>query len=209
MSGNKQRNPKKRIVIFASGTGTNAQNIIRFFNHEKVARVVLVLSNRRSAAVLDKAVDESVEAQSFTREDLYENGRVQALLQKADPDLVVLAGFLLKFPADILNDYKGKVINIHPALLPKYGGKGMYGQHVHEAVLANNESQSGITIHYVNEQYDEGAIIFQMALELDKDETPASLAGRIHQLEHTYFPLVIKRLLDSGPLNLPLKPEDL
>jgi len=111
MSDNKLRNPKKRIVIFASGTGTNAQNIIRFFNHGEAARVVLVLSNRRSAAVLDKASDESVEAQSFTREDLYENGRVKALLQKADPDLVVLAGFLLKFPADILDDYKGKVIN--------------------------------------------------------------------------------------------------
>jgi len=209
MSDNKLRNPKKRIVIFASGTGTNAQNIIRFFNHGEAARVVLVLSNRRSAAVLDKASDESVEAQSFTREDLYENGRVKALLQKADPDLVVLAGFLLKFPADILDDYKGKVINIHPALLPKYGGKGMYGQHVHDAVLANNESQSGITIHYVNDQYDEGAIIFQKALELDKGETPASLAGRIHQLEHTYFPLVINRLLDSRPLNLPLKTKDL
>lgn len=209
MSDNKLRNPKKRIVIFASGTGTNAQNIIRFFNHGEAARVVLVLSNRRSAAVLDKASDESVEAQSFTREDLYENGRVKALLQKADPDLVVLAGFLLKFPADILDDYKGKVINIHPALLPKYGGKGMYGQHVHDAVLANNESQSGITIHYVNDQYDEGAIIFQKALELDKGETPASLAGRIHQLEHTYFPLVINRLLDSSPLNLPLKKKDL
>jgi len=209
MSDNKLRNPKKRIVIFASGTGTNAQNIIRFFNHGEAARVVLVLSNRRSAAVLDKASDESVEAQSFTREDLYENGRVKALLQKADPDLVVLAGFLLKFPADILDDYKGKVINIHPALLPKYGGKGMYGQHVHDAVLANNESQSGITIHYVNDQYDEGAIIFQKALELDKGETPASLAGRIHQLEHTYFPLVINRLLDSSPLNLPLKTKDL
>lgn len=209
MSDNELRNPKKRIVIFASGTGTNAQNIIRFFKKGEEARVVLVLSNRRSAAVLEKASDESVEAHSFNRDDLYRNGRVQALLQKADPDLVVLAGFLLKFPSDILGDYKGKVINIHPALLPKYGGKGMYGQHVHEAVVANNESQSGITIHFVNEQYDEGAIIFQKVLELEKDETPVTLAGRIHQLEHTYFPLVIKRLLDSGPLNLPLKPEDL
>ena len=209
MSDNELRNPKKRIVIFASGTGTNAQNIIRFFNQGEVARVVLVLSNRRSASVLEKASDESVEAQSFSRDDMYENGRVQGLLEKADPDLVVLAGFLLKFPADILENYQGKVINIHPALLPKYGGKGMYGQHVHEAVVTNNEKESGITIHYVNEQYDEGAIIFQKTLELDKDETPTSLAGRIHQLEHTYFPLVIKKLLDGEALHLPLKPEDL
>ena len=197
---------EKRIIILASGSGTNARNIIQYFKQRPLARVVLVLSNRKSAAVLEKATSEGVEAVSFSREDLYETDRVKKLVDAAKPDMIVLAGFLLKFPQSLLQTYNGKVVNIHPALLPKYGGKGMYGEHVHKAVIANGEEKSGITIHYVNEHYDEGAIIFQKSLELNPGETAESLAGRIHELEHAYFPLVLEKLLTTGvdDLSLPI-----
>lgn len=202
-------NPEKRIVIFASGNGTNAQNIIRYFKQRQLAKVVLVLSNRKSAAVLEKATSEGVKAVAFKHEDLYENDQVEKLVNLADPDMIVLAGFLLKFPDSLLQAYKAKVVNIHPALLPKYGGKGMYGEHVHKAVIANKEKESGITIHFVNEHYDEGAIIFQKRLKLAPDETPVTLAGRIHELEHAYFPVVLEKLLAKGAdgLSLPIELE--
>jgi phosphoribosylglycinamide formyltransferase-1 len=207
MSENVSSNPEKRIVIFASGSGTNAQNIIRYFKQRQTAKVVIVLSNRRSAPVLERAADEGVDAVAFTRDDLYENGRVERLISSASPDIIVLAGFLLKFPDSLVKMYGGKVINIHPALLPKYGGKGMYGRHVHEAVITNREKESGITIHYVNEHYDEGAIIFQKSIKLNSDETPDSLASRIHELEYKYFPVVVEKLLAEGndQLSLPME----
>lgn len=185
----------KRIVIFASGNGTNAQNIIQHFQNTHVAKVVLVLSNKKDAKVLERANLLDVKSLSFTKAELNESDDVLSLLQECEPDLIVLAGFLLKFPEHILKEYPNKVINIHPALLPKYGGKGMYGKYVHEAVVANAESVTGITIHYVNEEYDEGAIIFQKEVELTKEDTPETVAAKVHELEYKYFPVVIEDLL--------------
>ncbi|KAA3624629.1 MAG: phosphoribosylglycinamide formyltransferase [Flavobacterium sp.] len=188
---------KKRIAIFASGSGTNAQNIIQYFKSSPVGEVVLVLSNKRHAKVLERAENEDIKSLHFDKEDLFSENGVLRILEKAGIDFIVLAGFLLKFPEIILNSYPNKVINIHPALLPAYGGKGMYGRHVHEAVINNGEQQSGITIHYVNEAYDEGAIIFQATTDISEGDTPESLAEKIHALEYQHFPKVIEQLLTS------------
>jgi phosphoribosylglycinamide formyltransferase-1 len=185
----------KRIVIFASGSGTNAQNIIQYFNERSSAKVVLVLSNRKEAKVLDRAKNLKVKGLCFNKEELIDPRGVLKILWEAKPDLIVLAGFLLMFPKHILDEFPDKVINIHPALLPKFGGKGMYGNYVHEAVIDNGETESGISIHYVNEFYDEGAIIFQKSIPVEKNDTPDLLAEKIHQLEYRYFPRVIEEVL--------------
>jgi len=187
----------KRIVIFASGSGTNAQNIIQYFNEHPTAKVVLVLSNKKDAKVLERAKNLNVKNMHFSKEELIDPNGILNLLRGEKPDLIVLAGFLLKFPKHIIDEYPNKVINIHPALLPKYGGKGMYGRFVHETVIDNQESESGISIHYVNEYYDDGAIIFQKNVTVDKEDTPDSLAEKIHQLEYRYFPKVIEEVLFS------------
>ncbi|MEM7186993.1 MAG: phosphoribosylglycinamide formyltransferase [Bacteroidota bacterium] len=188
---------KKRIIIFASGSGTNAQNIIEYFQQGEFAEVVRVLSNKKDAKVLDRAKGLNIKASPFTKDELNsEKGILKTLIEDA-PDLIVLAGFLLMFPKHILDEFPNKVINIHPALLPKYGGKGMYGQRVHEAVVAANESETGITIHYVNERYDEGAVIFQKSIGLSTNDTPAEVAQKVHALEYEYFPVVIEELLRS------------
>lgn len=186
---------KKRIVIFASGSGTNAQNLIEFFQKSSFAEVVLVLSNKKDAKVLERSKRLNVESLSFNKEDLFSSEGIIVLLKKVRADIIVLAGFLLKFPEIILKEYPNKVINLHPALLPKYGGKGMYGERVHEAVVANKEVESGITIHYVNEQYDEGAIIFQKRVAISQGDTPSKVAEKIHRLEYEYFPKVIEAIL--------------
>ncbi len=188
---------KKRIVIFASGSGTNAQNIIEYFHRGDFAEVVHVYSNKKNAFVLERADLLKVKASSFTRDELFAAHGVIDQLRQDQPDLIVLAGFLWKFPEFILNEFPHKVINIHPALLPKYGGKGMYGQFVHEAVVANREDETGITIHYVNEAYDEGAIIFQSVIPLYSTDTAESVAAKIHQLEYEHFPKVIEQVLRS------------
>ncbi|MGY5849289.1 phosphoribosylglycinamide formyltransferase [Salegentibacter sp. F14] len=186
---------QKKIVIFASGTGTNAENIIKYFKESTLARVVAVFSNRKSAKVLRKAHDLNVKALYFDREALYKSNEVLHVLQDIKPDLIILAGFLWVFPDYILKEFPKKVINIHPALLPNYGGKGMYGARVHEAVINNKDKESGISIHFVNEKYDEGELIFQTKTEVKDTDTPESLAGRIHQLEYKHFPEVIEQLL--------------
>lgn len=186
---------KKRIVIFASGSGTNAQNIIEYFNRGTFAEVVHVYSNKEDAYVLQRAKSLMVKASSFTRAELTAEDGVLLQLTQDRPDLIVLAGFLWKFPESILKEFPHQVINIHPALLPKYGGKGMYGNLVHEAVVANKEEHTGITIHYVNEAYDEGAIIFQAAIEVHTSDTPETVAKKVHQLEYEHFPKVIERVL--------------
>ena len=191
----KETKMKKRIVIFASGSGTNTQNLIQYFQHNEVAEVVLVLSNKKDAKVLERSKGLNVRALYFSKESLFSSEGVLKLLKEAQTDLIVLAGFLLKFPEIILKEYPDKVINLHPALLPKYGGKGMYGHHVHEAVVANKEEETGITIHYVNENYDEGAIIFQKSVKLSKKDTPETVANKIHELEYKYFPKVVEELL--------------
>lgn len=186
---------KKRIVIFASGSGTNAENIIKYFQRTQFAEVVRVLSNKKDAKVLERAQKLCVNAASFTKGELFLENGVLKILKESRPDIIVLAGFLLKFPDFILKEFPNKVINIHPALLPKYGGKGMYGNFVHEAVVKNNETETGITIHYVNENYDEGAIISQKKVKLSKTETPETVAEKIHTLEYEWFPKIIEEVL--------------
>ena len=188
----------KRIVIFASGSGTNAENIIKYFQRTKVAKVTLVLSNKSAANVLVRAKKLSIPSKTFNKSEFINSDRIITILRNELPDLIVLAGFLLKFPKTILKDFPNKVINIHPALLPKYGGKGMYGMHIHESVIKNKEIETGITIHYVNENYDEGAIIFQERFQLSENDTAASVAAKIHELEYEFFPKVIEEILKKN-----------
>ncbi|NLN26380.1 MAG: phosphoribosylglycinamide formyltransferase [Bacteroidetes bacterium] len=184
----------KRIVIFASGNGTNAENIIRYFQKSSLAKVVLVLSNKSDAKVLTRAKNLGVPARHFSKETLH-SGEVLKTLTEFNPDLIVLAGFLLKLPENIISEFPGKIINIHPALLPKHGGKGMYGNFVHQAVIQAKDKESGISIHYVNDEYDSGAIIFQKSVSITPEDTPESLAKKIHELEYKWFPKVIEELI--------------
>ncbi len=194
----KTKSPTKKIVIFASGSGTNAENIIKYFQNYENICVVAVLSNNRSAGALKKAHDLNVKPLLFDKKSLYHSHDVLNILKDIDPDLIVLAGFLWLLPKRILRQFSNRIINIHPALLPNYGGKGMYGNRVHEAVIDNHDSESGISIHYVNEKYDEGKIIFQATIPLENNETPESLAQKIHQLEYRHFPEVIEHLLQEN-----------
>jgi len=185
----------KRIVIFASGSGSNAQQIASYFSNSDIARVVMVFSNREDAYVLRRAHQMNIPAVVFDKAGFYENDGVLNQLYNLHPDLIVLAGFLWKVPEKIVHAFPHQIINIHPALLPKYGGKGMYGDHVHRAVIENHEKESGITIHYVNEEYDEGALIFQVRCEIDDVDSPETLAEKIHTLEYKYYPKIIELVL--------------
>ena len=183
-----------RIVIFASGSGTNAENLIKYFNDSAIATVVRVLSNNEHAKVLNRAKRLKVKTKTFNKSDLMADDTVVELL-KAEADFIVLAGFLWRIPGSIIEAFPNRIVNIHPALLPKYGGKGMYGMNVHRAVVANGENESGITIHYVNEQYDEGAIIFQESVAIDKSDSPTDVAVKIHDLEYAHYPEVIEQVI--------------
>ena len=187
----------KRIVIFASGSGTNAENLIKFFHNSDSVSVIQVLTNNPHAKVLERAKKLNVSALSFNRIAFSKTDDVLNVLKASKPDLIVLAGFLWKFPEHILNEFQNKVINVHPALLPKYGGKGMYGMHVHEAVVSNKEKETGITIHYVNEYYDEGAIIFQSKCDVALTDNANEVAAKIHKLEMEHFPKVVEKLLNE------------
>ena len=188
----------KHIAILASGSGTNAENLINYFKNSDEISVVLVLSNKKDAKVLERASRLGIANKSFDKNDFIDTDEVLNLLKK-NADYVILAGFLWKIPAKIIDAFPNKVINIHPALLPKYGGKGMYGMHVHNAVVENKEKQTGITIHYVNENYDEGAIIFQKSFEVLESDSAEDVAQKIHQLEYEYFPKVIEKvILENG-----------
>ena len=187
----------KRIVIFASGSGSNAENLIKFFQDSDHTSVIQIFCNNPHAKVLDRAKRLGVSALSFNRVAFTKTDDVLDILKATEPDLIVLAGFLWKFPEHILKCFENKVINIHPALLPKYGGKGMYGMNVHNAIIQNNESETGITIHYVNENYDEGAIIFQVTCQVSKQDTAEDVAAKIHKLEMEYFPKVVEQLLNE------------
>ena len=184
----------KNIVIFASGTGSNAENIIHYFKNNTSKSVVAVFSNNSNAKVLEKAKNMDVQTVTFNKDELYSDV-VLSKVNDFKPDLIVLAGFLLKFPEHIIKEFPNKIINIHPALLPKYGGKGMYGKHVHQAVLDNQETETGITIHFVNEHYDEGGIIFQKSISITDCYTFEEVSKKVHQLEQEYFPQVIDQLL--------------
>ena len=187
---------KWRLAVFASGSGSNAENLIEHFNKTFDKRIVLVLSNNPEAFVLERAARLGVPAEVFDRRALKEE-KVLETLRKYEVNFIVLAGFLWLVPAEIIRAYPGRIVNIHPALLPKYGGKGMYGHYVHEAVLRNGEKESGITIHYVNEQYDSGDIIFQARCPVMPGDTPETLQERVHQLEYEHFPRVVDDLLDK------------
>jgi phosphoribosylglycinamide formyltransferase-1 len=187
----------KKIVIFASGSGTNAENIIKYFENRDIATVVAVFTNNPNAKVIERAKNYSVPTEIFSKDELYESKVVQKL-NAIQPDLIVLAGFLLKLPKSIIESYPNTIINIHPALLPKYGGKGMYGMNVHKAVVENQEKETGITIHFVNENYDEGNVIFQKTVLLEATDSPGIVAEKIHEIEQKHFPSVIADILTSN-----------
>jgi phosphoribosylglycinamide formyltransferase-1 len=186
----------KSIIIFASGAGSNAQNIMRYFEGSSSVKVLAVLTNNPTAGVIAMAQSFGVETIVFSKEQL-NNGFVANRVKELQPSLIVLAGFLLKFPDDIIKDFPGRIINIHPALLPRYGGKGMYGMHVHRAVCESCEAETGITIHYVDGHYDKGDIIFQKSVSLDGNETPETISKLVQKLEHEYFPGVIENVLNK------------
>lgn len=183
------------LALFASGSGTNVQNIIEYFKQNALINIQCILSNREDAYVLERAKKFNIRYFTFNRYEFYNSNRVADYLTSNKVNFIVLAGFLWLIPDNLIQLYPGRIINIHPALLPKYGGKGMYGMKVHEAVIANKEKESGITIHHVNERYDEGNIIFQAKCKVDLSDTPESLASKIHKLEYENYPKIIEQLV--------------
>ena len=188
----------KSIVILASGSGSNAENIIKHFKNDEYISVKKVFSNRKDAGVFERCIRLNVDCEWFSRKDFSDSDLFLEKL-KQEADYIILAGFLLKIPENIVTAFQNKIINIHPALLPKYGGKGMYGMNVHKAVKDNREKETGITIHFVNEKYDDGAIIFQAKTKIDIEDSPEDIAEKIHALEYEHFPRVIeKTILNNG-----------
>ena len=186
------------IVLFASGSGSNVENIAKFFEKDENITISHILTNNPDAFVIERAKKLGIPCKVFSRQELNKDYAILNFLTKTGVDLIVLAGFLWLIPVEITKAFPDKIINIHPALLPKYGGKGMYGARVHEAVVENREKESGITIHYVNEKYDEGNVIFQAKCQVLPDDTPDDVAAKIHELEYKYFPEVIKQLIYSA-----------
>lgn len=186
----------KNIAIFASGSGTNAENITRYFSNSKTVNVAVVLSNNRQVGVHGRVNQLGIPSYVFSREEFVEGTPVLAKLAEYQVDFIVLAGFMNRISDALLKAYPGKIINIHPALLPKHGGKGMFGMHVHEAVVAAGETESGITIHYINEYYDEGAPIFQATCPVLPTDTPDEVAAKVHALEYAHYPRVIEETLE-------------
>lgn len=187
----------KNIAIFASGSGTNAENMVQYFSKSENIKVAVVLSNNRNAGVHARMDKLGVPSYTFSKEEFAAGGPILACLASYKVDLIVLAGFLNKISAPLLKAYPGKIVNIHPALLPKYGGKGMYGMHVHEAVVSAGETESGITIHLIDEQYDAGTSLFQARCPLLPTDTPEDVAAKVHTLEYRYYPEVVERLLSG------------
>lgn len=185
----------KNIAIFASGNGTNAENIIRYFQNSELVNIELVLANKETAFVLERARSLNVPFAYMGKAEWTEGTAVLSLLEGRKIDFIVLAGFLARVPDCILHAYPNKIINIHPSLLPKFGGKGMYGDRVHEAVVAAGEAETGITIHYLNERFDEGEIVVQYKCPVLPQDTAADVAKKVHALEYEYYPKVIDRLL--------------
>jgi len=186
----------KNIVLLASGSGSNAENIIKYFREKNILHNFHIITNKKDAFVLDRAKNLNVPAEVITKKQ-NDEGVLFDRINELKPDLIVLAGYLLLFPADIVALYPNKIVNIHPALLPKFGGKGMYGGFVHDAVVANKETETGITIHFVSEHYDEGAVIFQAKTPVAETDTALDVANKVHELEYEHFPKVIERLLND------------
>ncbi|WP_149273487.1 phosphoribosylglycinamide formyltransferase [Pareuzebyella sediminis] len=185
----------KKIVLLASGSGSNVENIARYFQDKEQVKITAVLSNRRDAKVLDRCNRLGINGLYFNRNSFYKSDVVQDILMALKPDLIILAGFLWKMPEKMIRSFPDKIINIHPALLPKYGGKGMYGDKVHQAVRDSGDLETGITIHYVNENYDEGTIIHQAKTAVSTEDTVETIAQKVHALEYEYFPKIIEQLL--------------
>jgi len=186
---------RMNIAIFASGSGSNARKIMEYFQSSGVGRVVLVVCNRKNAGVIGIAAEFGVPVQMIDRNLFYESEQLLDVLENYSTDFIALAGFLWLIPGYLIKAYPDRIVNIHPALLPKYGGHGMYGHHVHEAVKAAGEQESGPTIHYVNEHYDEGDIIFQTSCQLNPEDTPDDIARKVLALEHKYYPRIIEEVL--------------
>ena len=186
----------KNIVVFASGSGSNAIKIYEYFQKDQSVNLEALFCNKKSAPVIKKFQNIGIKTIVFEKNNLKDGGVLKTLLN-LNPSLIILAGFLLKMPSVIINSFKNRIINIHPALLPSYGGKGMYGINIHRRVVENNERFSGLTIHYVNKDYDKGAIIFQEKIELSKNESTETLSKKILKLEHLHYPQVIEKLLND------------
>lgn len=187
----------KKLAIFASGTGSNAKKIVEHFRNNATVKVALVVSNKSTAKVLDMAKENNIPILIINRTDFYKTTSLLVDMKKHEIDFIALAGFLWLIPAYLVKAFPNKMVNIHPALLPKYGGKGMYGHHVHEAVFKNKETESGITLHYVNEHYDEGHIIFQATCPVASMDTSIDIARNVLALEHYYFPRILLSLLSD------------
>lgn len=187
----------KNIAILASGSGSNAEKIIQYFKNHKAINVTCVITNNENAGAIERAEKANVPSKYFSKSDFESPEVILRYLKSNNVDYIVLAGFLLKIAPEIISEYPGRIINIHPALLPKYGGKGMYGQYVHEAVILNKEEESGITIHLVNENYDEGEIIFQTKCEISPQMGSKQLSAKVQQLEHQHFPKIIEEFVEN------------
>lgn len=194
--------PAKGVIIFASGTGRNAENIMRYFKSSGDISVLGLLANNPDAEVIEKAKHFGVPVKVFNKKEFYETDTILNFLLQENPGLIVLAGFLWLVPEKVIYAFPRRIINIHPALLPKFGGRGMFGSNVHKQVIASGEKESGITIHYVDESYDEGDIIFQKKCPVENADTAELLAEKIHALEIKYFPLVIESLLKNKSVEL-------
>lgn len=184
-----------KIAIFGSGSGTNAENIIEYFHKDSSIEVSLVVSNKADAYILERAKRHNVPFIFLNKAEILESDVLLSVLAQYQIDFIVLAGFLLQIPSSLINRYPNKIVNIHPALLPKHGGKGMYGDRVHQAVVADGDTQSGITIHYVDEHYDSGAVIFQATCEVLPTDSSSDVATKVHQLEYAHFPRIIKEVV--------------
>lgn len=185
----------KKIAIFASGNGSNCENIIKYFSQSEVARVVLVVTNNPSAKVIERAKRLNTDISIVPKDSISDSSIMLPLLREKSIDLIVLAGFMLFIPPFLIDNYPHRIVNIHPSLLPKYGGKGMYGMHVHEAVKENNEKESGITIHFVNNEYDRGEIIAQYSTPVSPDDSAEEIAEKVHKLEYAHYPSIIEKII--------------
>lgn len=187
-----------KVALFASGSGTNVENIVNYFKNHKTIEISLIISDNKQAYVLKRAEKLNILSQYFSRKSFSASENILSFLKEKNIDFIVLAGFLSLVPTYLIRAYPKKIINIHPALLPNYGGKGMYGDNVHKAVITNQEKESGISIHYVNEEYDKGELIFQKKCKIYSEDTPDSLAQKIHQLEYKYFPAIIEKSIEKN-----------
>ena len=192
-------NTNKKVIIFASGSGSNALKIFEYFNNNQNVIIDSIYCNNPRANVINIFQKLNIKTVLFNKKELYESTFLETI-RNTNPDLIVLAGFLLKIPEKIVSAFENRIINIHPSLLPKYGGKGMYGLNIHKEVILNKEKFSGLTIHYVNKEYDKGAVIFQKKIKINEKETPESLSSKVLKLEHENYPLIIEKILNNEGL---------